>query len=127
LQASAAVDAVFADTEGWLYQPMADTAGDVNARPAADPDRAAIAVNGIYIDPYARAHSGNARHQGVKAERPGHASARPQIYLDLAQLGCRARQGDRIKRLKTGKLYHFAEVKPDAAGTRAYVDLNEIG
>lgn len=123
--ASAAVDSVLA--ESWTYLPTAAAGGDVNARRAPDPDRAAAPIVGIFIDPYARAHSGAARRQGVKAERPGHASARPQIYLDLTQLPYEARQGDLVRRGKTGKRYHVAEVKKDSAGPRAYVDLNEIG
>jgi hypothetical protein len=124
--ASAAVDVTFADSESWLYEPMAVAEGDVNARRAPDSDRAPVAIVGIFIDPYARAHSGAARRQGVKAERPGHASARPQIYFDLTQLGYEPRQGDRVHRCKTGVLYHIAEIKKDSAGPRAYVDLNEL-
>src|SRR6266536_1631689 len=44
--ASAAVDTVFG--EPWTYQPMA-VGGDVNARRAPDPDRAALPITGAYI------------------------------------------------------------------------------
>ncbi len=124
--ASAAVDLAFADTEQWIYEPTAIPEGDVNARRAPDPDRAATPIVGIFIDPYARAHSGAARRQGVKAERPGHASARPQIYFDVRQLCFAPREADRVRRCKTGVLYHVAEIKHDGAGSRAYVDLNQI-
>src|ERR1700735_1402293 len=115
--ASGAVDLAFA--EAWFNEPTAVSAGDVNARRAADPDRPALEINGVFIDPYARAHSGAARRQGVKAERPGPASARPQIVFGVTQLGYEVRQGDRLKRLKTGKHYHVAEPKKDNSGPRA--------
>jgi hypothetical protein len=124
--ASTAIDGAMADDEGWIYQPVAVANGDVNDRAAPDPDRAAIPIDGVFIDPYARAHSGPSRHQGLKAERPGHASSRPQIDFDLTQLPYRPRNGDRVRRLKTGKTYHLAEVKFPAAGPRAQIDLNEI-
>ena len=121
--ASAAVDTVFG--EPWIYQPMA-AGGDVNARRAPDPDRAALPITGAYIDPYARALSGPTRSQGVKAEQPGHASGRPALSLDLAQLPYEPRRGDRVTRLNTGEVFEVAEDRPDRTGPRTMLDLNLI-
>lgn len=125
--ASAAVDEAFADNEGWLYQPFASPGGDVNARGAPDPDRPQMQIQGVFIKPYARAFSVEARHQGLKPERPGHASARPQIDFDVTQLPYAPRNGDRVLRLADGTLYHVAELKFPMAGPRQQFDLNEIG
>jgi hypothetical protein len=121
---SAAVDLTYA--ERWLYQPFTSAAGDVNGRPSPDPDRPAVAIVGAFINPYARAFSMEARKQGVKPERPGHASARPQLDLDVAQLPYKPRQGDRVVRVKTGQVFHVAEPKFPSAGTRYQLDLNEL-
>jgi hypothetical protein len=122
--ASAAVDSVMA--EDWIYMPFAVANGDVNARPAPDPDRAELCIVGVFIDPYARAHSGAARRQGVKAEHPGHGTSRPQIDFDATQLPYKPRQGDRVFRTKTRTLYHVAEPKKETAGPRIQIDLNEL-
>ena len=122
--ASAAVDAVY--SEDWLYQPMATAGDDVNARNSPNPDRAALTIAGVYVDPFARAHSGPSRHQGTQPERPGHASARPSLNLDLSALPYAPRGGDRVTRCATGKHYHVAQVRPDSANIRADLDLNEL-
>lgn len=125
--ASNAVDAVYADAEGWLYQPYAVTSGgDVNARPAPDSSRAPMNVIGVYIDGYARAMSAQVRRQGVTPEKPGHASSRPQIDLDVTQLPYPVRNGDRITRLKTGQVFKIAEGKFPSGGPRWQLDLNEL-
>lgn len=123
-RASAAVDAVFADDEFWIYQPFTVAAGNVNGMPSPDPDRPAVKIKGIYLGEYARANSVEARKQGVKPERPGHASARPQFDFDGTQLPYKPRQGDRLTRCKTGAVYHVAEVKFPVGGPRYQLDLN---
>jgi hypothetical protein len=122
--ASAAVDSAM--SEDWIYQPYAVAAGDVNARKSPDPDRPPQPIVGVFIDAYARAHSGPARHQGVKAERPGHASSRPQLDLDGTQLPYPVRDGDRVTRCKDRKVYLVAEPKFPMAGPRWQLDLNEL-
>lgn len=122
--ASAAVDTVY--SESWIYQPYAATGGDVNGRPAADPNRAETPIIGVYINPYARAFSAEARHQGVKPEKPGHASSRPQIDLDVSQLPYPVCDGDRITRCKTGEVFSVAEPKFPPAGPRWQLDLNKL-
>lgn len=112
--------------EHWIFQPSAIAGGDVNGRPSPDPDRPERRIVGIYINPYARAASAETRTQGVKPERPGHASSRPQLDFDTTQLPYRPRQGDRVVRLKSGQVFHVAEVKFPSAGPRDKLDLNLI-
>jgi hypothetical protein len=128
---SRAVDAVYGNP--WLFQPT--DADDPDGRRAPDPDRAAFAIIGAWIDPYARAGSGPARRQGVKAEHPGHASSRPFLDVDVTQFGQGLpRRGDRLQRLDpdalaqgvnkpVGPLYEVAEFRPDGTG-RAEIDVN---
>jgi hypothetical protein len=121
--ASAAVDAVYGEPAGFIYRPHAHVS-DVNAPFAPDPDRPVMTITAAFIDSFARAHSGPARVQGVKPDaRPGHASTRPMISIDKAQLPYEVRQGDRIERIKTGQLYHLAEPRRDDM-QRIEVDLN---
>lgn len=119
---SASVDEVYG--EAWTYMPMASD--DPNARFSPDPVRPVLPIVGAFVDLYARSFSGPARHQGVKAEQPGHASDRPLLDLDLAQLPYRPRAGDFAVRLKNGLRYKVAEVRPDGTG-RAQLDLNLLG
>ncbi len=121
---SRAIDTTF--SERWLYQPFTVAAGEVNGRPSPDPDRWEREIVGVFIDPYARAASGEVRKQGVKPERPGHQSTRMQLDLDVTQLPYRVRTGDRVIRRKTGKTYHLAEPKFPSHGPRWQLDLNEI-
>jgi len=86
----------------------------------------AIEIDGVYVGPFARAESRQARRHGVTPERPGHAASRPYLDLALANLPYAPRVGDRTTRLKDGKRYHVAEVRPDGTG-RAQLDLNELG
>jgi hypothetical protein len=124
--ASNSIDMVYADAEGWSYQPYAATSGDVNARSTPDSSRAVLTVTGVYIDPYARAFSSQVRHQGVTPEKPGHASSRPQLDLDVTQLPYPVRSGDRVTRIKTGQVFKIAEGKFPSGGPRFQLDLNEI-
>jgi hypothetical protein len=117
--ASAAVDTVYA--KPWQYIPMA--AADPNARAAPDPNRAAMDIEAFFFDPYARAFSGQARRQGVKPERPGHASSRPVLDLAVAQLPYDLRKGDRAMNYADQSVWKIAEVRPDGTG-RAELDLN---
>jgi hypothetical protein len=112
--------------ERWLYQPRTDANNDVNDRKAADPARPAREIVGIFINGYARAFSIDARLQGVKPERPGHASARPQLDLDITQLPYLPRDGDRVIRHLTGAVYQVAEPKFPTAGPRQQLDLNQL-
>lgn len=121
---SRAADAVF--SEPFLYQPFCVAAGDVNGRPSPDPVRPELRIVGYYIEGYARAFAAETRKQGVKPEHPGHASARPQLDLDIKQLHYAPRNGDRVVRLKTGAIYHVAEIKFPTAGPRCQIDLNRI-
>ncbi|MBI1202547.1 MAG: hypothetical protein GC182_08555 [Rhodopseudomonas sp.] len=118
--ASAAVDSVYGET--FTLLPMT-AAGDVNDLVAADQVRASLPFIGNFLDAYARVDSGAARTQGVKAERPGHASNRPQLSFDRAALPYAVRRGDRVLRAKDGVTYHLAEPRsPDLV--RVIVDLN---
>jgi hypothetical protein len=120
--ASTAIDDVFG--EQFTLDPMA-TGVDVNGRGVADPDRAAQTFTATFIDSYARADSGPARQQGVTAEKPGHASSRPQISFDAAALPYAVKRGDRVTRASDGSLYQMAE--PRKVDTiRVLVDLNRI-
>jgi len=121
---SAAADLVF--SEDWTYRAAAAVNGDVNARPAPDVNRQELQIVGAFLDPYARAFSGETRRQGLKAESPGHASARPQIEFDTAQLPFPPRRGDHLIRQATRVVYMIAEVKFPSAGTRVVADLNQI-
>ncbi len=120
--ASECIDQVFA--ERWTYEPWASANDDVNARGGPDPRRRPQEIRGAFLNSYARAFSKEARHQGLKEERPGHASTRPQIDFDTVQLPYKPRRGDRLRRHKTGEVFHIAEPKFPSAGTRMQVDLN---
>lgn len=128
--ASAAVDSTYCEPA--IFRPMGAAGGDVNARQSPDPDRPVWGDDqtvrpfvAFFPEPYARAFSGPARVQGVKAEHPGHASERPYVDLALAQLPYKPRGGDQILRVATGQLFRIAEPKPDGTG-RARCDVNLI-
>lgn len=120
--ASCAVDDVYA--EDYLYQPM--TAGaDVNARPCPDTDRPVLQIKAVPLDSFARAGSGPARTQGVTAEKPGHASTRPQVSIDRNAFPYAVARGDRLTRMSDGAQFLVAEPRyPDLS--RLTLDLNRI-
>jgi hypothetical protein len=118
--ASNAVDAVYGEPAGWDYIPMASD--DPNGRPSPDPNRPRLTIVAGFFDPYARAFSNQARRQGVKPERTGHASSRPVLDIGLAQLPYDPRAKDRARRRQDGTFWEIAEVRPDGAG-RAQLDL----
>lgn len=120
LVASGAVDTVFGEL--WDYAPM--RSDDDNARGSPDPDRAPLTITGAYIDPSMRAFGGPTRTAGVRAEHPGHASARPALNLDFTQLPFAPRHGDRVTRQETGETFKIAESRPDKTGPRGDLDLN---
>lgn len=129
--ASAQVDRVYG--EAWLYQPMA--VDDPNGRRSPDPDRAAVTITAAYQSAFARASSGPTRTQGVRPERPGHASERPRISIDLqacvatdgtpSPLPYRPRTRDRLTRIKSGVVYEIAEPRTDDT-PRFEADLNIV-
>lgn len=120
--ASAAIDDFY--SEAYLYQPM--LAADVNARSAIDPARAPLTIMAAMLDNYARADSGPARTQGVMAEKPGHASSRPQVSIATGALPYETRRGDRMTRVSDGALFQVAECRsPDLV--RITLDLNRMG
>jgi hypothetical protein len=121
---SAAADTIYA--ERFTFRPMAQANDDMNARKGSDPDRAALHIHATFLQPYARAFSGEARRQGVKAEHPGHASSRPQIEIDIDQVPFKIRDGDQVERHKTGAVYTIAEIKFPSVGTRRVFDLNLV-
>ena len=118
---SAAQDAVYG--EPWTYIPMAAAAP--NDVPGADGTRAVTPITASFFDLYARAFSGPARKQGVKVEKPGHASSRPVLDLDVTQLPFAIVRGDRVQRGSDNSLWEIAEPRPDGNG-RAELDLNLI-
>jgi hypothetical protein len=111
--------------ESFDYRPMAQT-NDVNAKPSADGTRAI--VTGLRLpfgEPTARFDSGAMQTPGVRAERPGHATARPFVSLDLSLLPYAPKRGDRVLRVANGALYQIAEILPSTPGF-ARLDLNII-
>lgn len=121
--ASEGIDDTFG--ECWTYLPMVKA--DPNGRAVPDPDRAVVtSVIAVHFGPYARAFSAETRKQGLKPERPGHASSRPVFDIALCRLPYAPREGDRVVRLETGLLYHLAEPRPNGVG-RAAIDLNLLG
>jgi len=120
--AAAIVDRTFGDT--FAYHPMA-VGADVNSRAAPDPDRAI--VTGLRL-PFsaqgARVASGPTPTPGVKPERPGHASDRPFVSLDLSRLPYVPKKGDRLL-ADNGDLFRVAEIVPSTPGF-ARLDLNQI-
>lgn len=116
--ASNSVDTVYGTS--WDYIPMASD--DPNGRRSPDPNRARQTVTAGFFEPFARAFSNQARRQGVKPERPGHASARPVLDIALAQLPYDPRDKDRVRNNADGSLWEVAEPRPDGAG-RAQLDL----
>lgn len=119
---SAAVDAVYGETFTFLPRK---SGGDVNAPFAADPDRAPLEFTASLINRYARADSRLVTKQGVSAEKPGHASARPQLSFDRAALPYEARRGDRVRRAKDGSVYVLAELRV-TEDRRIVADINRI-
>ena len=125
LMAVAAVthDAIMA--EGFDYRPM-KSANDKNAPGIVDPDRAVVLdLRAPWVDAAARAGSDGAKAPGVQSERPGHASTRPAIALDLRRLPYEPRRGDKLTKRDTGVGYIVAEVVPSAPGF-VRLDLNRI-
>lgn len=121
--AAATHDAIMA--EAFDYRPFA-AAADVNAVAQSDPGRAVVSgLLATWGDSAARVHGDAFREPGVKSERPGHASSRPFVSLDLARLPYQPRVGDRIVRLKTGGIYRVAEVLPSSPGF-VRLDLNAV-
>jgi hypothetical protein len=121
---SAAQDAVYG--EPWIYIPMAAAAPNDVA--SADNTRAVMPITASFFDLYARASSGPARKQGVRPERPGHASSRPILDLDITQLPYAIAHGDRVKcndkdSPNYNSVWEIAEPRPDGTG-RAELDLN---
>ncbi len=125
---SHAVDDVYA--KSWLYLPMAAAApNDVRT---ADSSRAQTPLCAFLLDHYARAFSSDARKQGVKPERPGHASSRPILGFALHRLPYLPAHGDRVQctncdtpGVPEGSVFEVAEIRPDGYG-RVELDLNLI-
>ena len=118
--ASEGIDQVFG--ECWKYLPMAKPSP--NARAAPDSSRIIVdSFIAVYLGPYARASSGIVQRQGLKPERPGHASDRPVCDVTLCRLPYPPQSGDRVVRLKTGDLYEIVEPRPNGIG-RSALDLN---
>lgn len=115
---------------GELFDFLPWSAGaDVNDPRAggADADRAVVTDLRLpYGEPAARAHGGPARTPGVKAERPGHASDRPFVSLQVSLLPYDARPGDRLARRDTGQLFQVAEILPSTPGF-VRLDLTHLG
>jgi hypothetical protein len=121
--AAATHDAVMADA--FEYHPM-KAADNRNAPVVVDPDRAIVLdLRAPWVDAAARFHSDGAREPGVKSEKPGHASSRPALALDLSRLPYEPRRGDRVIKTDTGEKYHVAEVVPSAPGF-VRLDLNRL-
>lgn len=126
--AAATHDKIMADD--FEFRPM-KPANDRNAPAIVDPDRAIWIFRAPFTDSAARVHSDAARTPGVKPERPGYASTRPALSLNLALLPYAPRRGDVVAAildpgaLVYGKKYVIAEIVP---GTPGFVrlDLNEI-
>lgn len=120
--ASAAVDGVYG--EPFTVIPMT-RGNDVNARPTTDSGRAQTVITAAFLDVFARADSGPARTQGVTAERPGHASSRPQISFDRSQLTYAVKRGDRMQRGSDSSIFEVAEIRR-ADPVRDLADLNRV-
>jgi hypothetical protein len=111
--------------ETFEFRPMMLSA-DVNARPVVDPARAIVLdLLAVWGEPSARADSGPVRTPGVMPEKPGHASARPFLSLELARLPYAPQRGDIVVRVATAARYRVAEILPSTPGF-ARLDLNRI-
>lgn len=111
--------------ERFDYHPMAQSS-DRNAPRVIDAARSVVLnLLAPWVDGASRFHSGPPKEPGVIAERPGIASTRPAVSLDLARLPYPPKVGDQLRRLVTGALYQVAEVQPSAPGF-ARLDLNKI-
>jgi hypothetical protein len=107
------------------YRPM-KTGDDPGLRPFADPDRAIVTdLRMPFSAATARAGSGPVNTPAVKPERPGHASDRPFVALQLSLLPYDPRKGDRLAHRDSGDLYRVAEVVPSIPGF-VRLDLNQI-
>ncbi|MBR2117673.1 MAG: hypothetical protein IJ935_03170 [Afipia sp.] len=121
--AAATHDAIMAET--FEYHPMRSV-DDPLAAFGVDPDRAPVLdLLAPWGDSAARAHADAFREPGVKSERPGHATSRPFISLDLRRLPYESKLGDIIVRKVTLRKYKVAEVLPSSPGF-VRLDLNRI-
>ncbi len=107
------------------FYPMKSTS-DVNAPPIVDPDRAVVLdLRAPWGDSAARWHADAFREPGVKSERPGHATSRPFISVQLSRLPYPPARGDHVLRKDTGDRYRVAEVLPSSPGF-VRLDLNLV-
>lgn len=112
--------------EVFEFRPM-KSANDKNAPGVVDPDRAVVSnLSAAWGDSAARFHADAFREPGAKSERPGHASSRPFISLQLSRLPYEPKNGDFVVRLETDRKYKVAEVLPSSPGF-VRLDLNLIG
>lgn len=109
-----AVDREAAET--FIYQPM--SAIDVNARPTADPGRAAQNLIAIWAAP--SVESNRRPRLDMAATRQGSArqvsSERPTIKFQTAALPYGPAIGDRVTRALTGEVLQVGEVNADGFG-----------
>lgn len=111
--------------ESFEFYPM-KPALDVNGRTGADPDRAIVLdLLAPWGDSAARAHADAFREPGVKSDRPGFATSRPFISIQMTRLPYRPIRGDQVVRKETGDRYRVAEVLPSSPGFLR-LDLNLV-
>lgn len=107
------------------YRPM-KRGDNPNVRVVVDADRPI--VTGLRL-PFsaasARMGSGPVNTPAVKPDRPGHASDRPFVALQVSLLPYAARMGDHLLHRDSGDLYRLAEVVPSTPGF-VRLDLNQI-
>lgn len=109
-----AIDTLYADAEGWAFAPMRRPP---NGRPQADPARAAATgFRGVFDDPSERLKIDPTR-RGDMLMTP-RVSSEPALYLLDGEGPATIRQGDRLTRLATGKVYEATRVEPDGVSRR---------
>jgi hypothetical protein len=120
--AAATHDRVFGET--FEFRPMGFVA-DVNAPRVADAVRAVTQFAAPFGEAAARAFGGPFLQPGVQPQKPGHASTRPFIALDLSRLPYKPAVGDRIFSAERNILFEIAEIVPSQVGF-VRLDLNRI-
>jgi hypothetical protein len=116
------IDRLFA--ERFRLEPRS---AEPNKRSGPDAGRAVLDVDGIFVEPAARARSENAAKGYVKPEMPGQALSRPVLDLPANVRLWGPKAGDHAVRLKTGERFELGEQRPAEHDGRVLFDLLVLG
>lgn len=112
--------------EAVRHVPMARSG--VNARPAADADRAAYETKGIFDWGYLKIELNKGHDKARAAPMAHHATRNPTLSIDVRDFTQDVRRGDRFVLIdRAGDLtFEVSSVEPDGQG-RIILQLNQCG